>query len=128
MSDFHIIDQDKSERNINVIFHVPIPIENNKANPAVPLRSAISEHIKPILQDGSLGVFASKLHNIDASELLKLQNGELIEIEKKVNFLAGRNKTQKLKKINDIFNNLSTKQLNKLRKTLEFWGHSQNVI
>jgi hypothetical protein len=120
MSNYHVRAQNETERSASIIFHIPIPTENNGAG--VALRTALSEYIKPQQDDGSFGEFNSRLQGIDAGELTQLRNGELYEHYATMSFSEGDTNAQKKTKIEDRYAALTTGALNKIRKILKFWG------
>ncbi len=125
MSDYHVRQIREDGREANVVFHIPIPVENNGAG--VPLRTALSEQIKPRLEDGTFGIFQSQLQGITAGELIQLQTGELSERAETVSFLAADTNAQKQAKIDDRYTKLTTSALNIIRTRLKFWGLDRNV-
>lgn len=125
MSNYHVRNVSENGRNATVIFHIPIPDENNSV--PISLRTALSEYIKPENEDGTWGPFQSGLQGIGASELTSLQNGELFEYIESVQFKAADNNAQKQTKIDDEYTTLTTVALNKIRVHLKFWGLNRNV-
>ena len=123
--DYHVKTQSNNARSATIVFHIPIPIENNVAN--IPLRTALSQYIQPRNEDGTFGTFQSQLQGIDGIELTQLRNGESYEHVEAVSFLAADTNTQKLTKIDEKYKKLEIGGLNKIRKILKFWGLNRNV-
>ncbi|MCK5235668.1 MAG: hypothetical protein KAR06_01685 [Deltaproteobacteria bacterium] len=116
MSNYHVKTITPNGRKASVIFHIPIPVENNSAG--VALRMAVSQYI---------GTFKSLVPWIDAGEVTQLQNGELYEHSEIVGFLAADNNAQKQAKIDARYTALSTTILDKVRTVLKFWGKNRDV-
>ena len=125
MSDYHVREIRDDGRVVNIIFHVFIPIENNSVG--ITLRLALSEHIKPLLEDGTSGVFQSQFQGIETGELTQLQIGELYECVETVNFLAADTDAQKQTKMDDKYLSLTINMLNRIRTRLKFWGLNKDV-
>ncbi len=125
MSNYHVKTQNEAERSAQVIFHIPIPVENNGVG--VALRTAVSEYVKPRLEDGTFGVFQSQVVGIVGSELTQLRNGELYEKVENINFLATDYNAQKQTKIDNRYTALTIGGLNRIRKVLKFWGLNRDV-
>lgn len=123
--DYHVRAVSKNGRNATVIFHIPIPLENNAASISLP--TALSEYIKPRNDDGTFGTFISNLQGIAAEELTTLQAGSLYEHIETVSFLAADTEGQKQTKIDNRFTALSINVLNNVRAILKFWGKARDV-
>ena len=115
-ADYHVMATSKDGRKAQVVFHIPIPIENNGAGLA--LRTAVSQFI---------GSFTSGVPWIAAGEVTQLENGELFEHSETVPFLAADSNAQKQTKIDNRYNALSASILNRVRTILKFWGKDRNV-
>ncbi len=124
MSNYHVRMIRDDGREASVIFHIPIPNENNSA--PISLRTAVSQFIKPRNDDGTYGVFKSQIEALGAEET-QLQNGELYEHVEVVKFLAADNNAQKQTKIDNRYTALTTGILNRIRANLKFWGFDRNV-
>ncbi len=118
--DYHVMSivNDGSTNQVTVVFHIPVPIENNAANYS--LRSALSEYV------GGAD-FQSSYPNTQAAELLQLQNGELYEHLESVQVEDSSTNLQKQTQIDVRFGQLSTSALNKIKNILEFWGLDRDV-
>ena len=125
MSDYHVKEISKNGRRASVIFHIPIPIENNVAS--IALRVAVSEYIQSQAEDGSWSAFNSVLIGIEASELTQLRAGELYEISETVNFLTADTNGQKQTKLDNRYIALTISKLDAIRAILKFWGKSRDV-
>ena len=115
MSNYHVKSITPNGRKASVVFHIPIPVENNGAGRA--LRDAVSE-----FKGGT-----SQVPWIDPAELTQLGNGELYEHSETVGFLAADSNAQKQAKIDARFTALSTSVLDKARATLKFWGLNRDL-
>jgi hypothetical protein len=118
MSNCHVKSISPNGRRASVVFHIPIPIEDNNAG--VDLRVALSQHI-----DGSNFVSAVPWLT---TELSKIQSGELYEHSETVAFLAADNNAQKQAKIDARYTALTITILAKARATLMFWGLNRDVV
>lgn len=125
MSNYHVMDISKGGRSANVVFHIPIPIENNSV--PISLRTAVSQHIQHQADDGSWDVFNSVINGIVAGELTELRAGELYEISETVKFLAADSNEQKQTKLDNRYTALTTSALKDVRAILKFWGKSRDV-
>lgn len=122
---YHVRNISVNGRNASVIFHIPIPVENNGAS--VALRTAVSEFIKSQNDDGTWGTFQSGLQGIVAGELTQLQAGELYEHRETVKFLANDSNAQKQTKLDNRYTALTTTVLNQVRAKLKFWGLNRDI-
>ena len=122
MSNWHILEQDLTNRKLNVVFHIPVPSENNGASPPVNLRTALAESVKPRNEDGTFGSFQSTLTDIDPAELLQLQNGELLEVLFPISFLAGTGSFAKMNTISNRYDSMLVNKIAGLRSTLKLYG------
>jgi len=122
MSNWHILEQNRASRKLNVVFHIPVPVENNDANPAVSLRAALAESIKPRKDDGTYGVFQSVLTTISPSELVQLQNGELLEVVSTISYLAGQGNVAKRQKVSDRYDAMVINKIAGLRAKFKLYG------
>lgn len=125
MSNYHVRKMGKDERSAKVIFHIPIPVENNSVS--IALRTTLSESIRPRNEDGTFGTFQSDMIGIDAGELAQLQAGELFEYVETIGFLAAENNAQKQTKIDTRYTVMTTTVLDKVRELLKFWGLNRDV-
>ncbi len=119
-SNYHVmaITNDGSTNQVTVVFHIPIPIENNSGSHS--LRDALSEYI------GGAN-FESVYPGTLAGELIQLQNGELYEYVETVQMEDSDTNGQKQTAIDNMFTVLLTLVLNKTRNILEFWGLDRDV-
>lgn len=113
---YHVKTITADGRKANVVFHIPIPVENNGAG--VSLRTALSQH---------MGTFESKVPWLAGQEVADLQNGELYEQPETVTFLAADSNAQKQAKIVARYATLSVSVPSKVRATLKFWGLDGSV-
>ncbi len=125
MSNYHVKNISENGRNATVVFHIPMPDENNSV--PVSLRLALSEYVKPRNDDGTYGTFQSQLQGITAGELTQLQNGDLYERQETVKFLAADTDGQKQTKIDDRYRTLTITALDSIRTQLKFWGKDRDV-
>lgn len=126
MSDYHVRSISEDGRKASIIFHIPIPAENNAAG--IPLRTALSEYIKPRNSDGTYGIYQSMMYGINPVELTQIQNGELYEHEERITFPAAAANLEKQTQIDNRFTDLSAVVVNRIRERLKFWGKNRNVV
>ena len=116
--DYHVMGMRKDGRKAQVVFHIPIPNENNAAS--MSLQTALSEYI-----DGTN--FVSKYPGTLGAELIEIQNGSLYEQVEAISFLAADSNAQKQAKIDAKFTSLSVVVVTKIRNILKFWGLDRDV-
>lgn len=126
MSNYHVRGISEDGRYATVIFHIPIPLENNAAG--VSLRTALSEYIKPRNSDGTYGIYQSMMYGINPVELTQIQSGELYEHEERITFQAAATNLEKQTQVDNRFTDLSTIVVNRMRERLKFWGKNRNVV
>lgn len=122
---YHVLGVAENGRSANVIFHVPIPVENNSAN--ISLRTALASYIKTRETDGTFSAFNSAFEAVSAGELTQLRAGELHEHRAIVKFLAADTDLQKQTKIDNKYTVLTTSVLAKIRAILKFYGKNRDV-
>lgn len=115
MSNYHIKQITPDGRKASVVFHIPIPIENNSAG--VALRNAVSQYTGG----------TSQVPWIDPAELTQLGTGELYEHSEMVGFLAADTNAQKQAKVDARFTALSMGVVEKVRTILKFWGKDGDI-
>lgn len=113
---YHVKTVSPDGRKASVVFHIPIPVEDNSAGK--PLRDAVSEHI---------GMFTSQVPWLPANEVTELENGEVYEHAETVNFLAADGNAQKQAKIDARYTALTSSVLTRMREVLKFWGKDRDV-
>lgn len=122
---YHVLAVAENGRSANVIFHIPIPVENNSAS--VALRTALASYIKTQDTDGTFLAFNSVFEAVGAGELTQLRAGELYEYRAIVKFLAADTNGQKQTKIDNKYTELTTSVLSKIRAILKFHGLNRDV-
>ena len=116
---YHVKEISPDGRRASVVFHIPVPTENNSSG--VALRTALSQYIDS-------ANFASQVPWVvgQAEENL-IKNGELYEHSETFGFLAADNNTQKQSKLDNRYTALSVSIITKIRAILKFWGMDKNV-
>ena len=118
MSNYHVKEITADGRKARVVFHIPIPVENNSAG--VDLRTAVSQYIDS-------ASFTSKVPWITI-ELVQLQSGELYEHLEVITFESAATALEKQTEIDNRYTALSSSVLNKMREVLKFWGKDRDII
>ena len=111
MNNYHVKSITTDGRKANVVFHIPIPVENNSAS--VALRTAVAQYI---------GAFTSQVPWITGGETTQLEAGELYEYSETILFEGGATDLEKQTTIDNRYNTLTTSVLNRIRTVLKFWG------
>lgn len=118
MPDIHILTQDKDQRTVNVVFHVPVPITLNEAG--ITWQAAVVKEA---------GEITSVLLDIDPAELTSLQAGALIEKVENVRFsTTGLTNAERLQEVKDQYNIVSAELIAEKQTTLAFIGFETEVI
>ena len=119
MSDYHIVDGDLEGEGTayTVVFHVPVPNENN----------AISVNLRTALAQDTEVSKASKVPWLSQAHKDSLTNGEVFEVilayRRDPNNTLGQDQAA----IDVLFTNKSSAVQNKLRDRYRFWGHDRDV-
>ena len=119
MSNYHIVAMAPKEHKVNVVFHIPIPNENNSAN--VNLRTALAQYIS------DAGKTESAVPWDIGSEEAQILAGEIYEHRETVDVDAKLTVAQKRDLVDARYTALSTQVVNKVRSILKFWGMDRNV-
>lgn len=114
--DYHILDSSKKDHEVKVVFHIPVPDENNTAG--ISLQTALAQY-KPFTE--------SAAPEISAIEQTQLENGALYEKTETVAYDGNMNNAQKQAIIDNRYTLLMSHIVKKIRTTLKYWGHSRNV-
>ena len=116
---YHVMEVRPDGRSATVVFHIPIPDENNSASYS--LRSAVSD------REGGASFVSILPWALAAQEQTDLENGVLFEHVESVSFLADDTNLQKQTKIDNRFTVLSTSVVNKIQAILKFWHLERNI-
>lgn len=116
MSNYHVLEMSEKEHEVNVIFHITVPNENNEVG--INLRTALTQYAPRS---------SSQLPWIETLEMADIQNGILYEYKETVVFNANLTLVQKRSIIDDRYNTLATVIVNRLRSSLKFWGMDRDV-
>lgn len=116
MSNYHITTGLDDGNSFTVVFHIPVPGENNAAG--INLRAAISTE---------QGTVTSQVKNLDAGEQTQLNDGEIFEYVEVFHTNPGETLAQKRNKIDTRYSNLIAPVQNRLRERFAYWGFSRNV-
>lgn len=121
MSDYHILQQDKEQKTVSVIFHIAIPAAGtNEAG--LSWRDAI------VRDQGGSGSISSVLTDISPTEDTKLKAGELYEQQETVRFSSKElTPSQKRTEIEAQFTAKSSEIIAEKQVTLQWIGFDANV-
>lgn len=117
MSNYHILESNEKDNQVRIVFHIPVPDENNIAD--VSLRTALSQWR---LNPGSAVPWQQS-----GTEFEAIQNGEIYEYVISQRYKPDLTNAQKQTAIDNKYNNLKTKIANRLRKILKYWGINRDV-
>jgi len=120
MSNYHVLNQHQKEHRVSVVFHVPIPDQNNFAG--VNLRVAVKQFLESTVE-----TITSQCPFIDAGELTQLQNGELFEFVDEIDVDNLSTKAERKAQLDARFATISAIVAARVEKELDFWGLSINV-
>lgn len=122
MSNYHVLAVTPKLTKAQVIFHIPIPVENNTAG--VSLRLALYQY-----QGNATIVSAIPDHATNFSaENANIQSGAIYEYQKTVVFTnANSTPVQKQTEMDNMYTSLDVSVLAKIRKVLKYWGKHRNV-
>lgn len=119
--DFHVLTQGRWKKNVNVVFHVPVPETGNNAA-GVQWRAAV------VMELGGADNINSTLPDITEAELAQLKSGALIERSATVYFsTADIDNAQRIAQIEAYFNMIKTELIAEKTITLDFIGYAANV-
>ena len=117
MSNYHILESNEEDNQVRIVFHIPVPNENNSAG--ANLRQALSQFRA---NPGSAVPWQQS-----GTEYEAIQNGEIYEHDIRQRYKPDLTNAQKQTAIDNNYNNLKTKIANRLRKTLKYWGKNRDV-
>jgi len=119
MADYHILRGSADGNSLTVVFHVPIPDQNNTAG--INLRTALSE-----LNGGSVeSVLPS--NRLGTGEQAALDAGALYEHVFEYHTRPGMDAAEKQAELDQRYSNLSTGIANQVANQLEYWGYGRDV-
>lgn len=122
MSNYHVLAVTPKLTKASVVFHIPIPDENNTVG--VSLRLALYQY-----QGNATIVSAVPDHAINFSgENANIQSGAIYEYSKVVVFTNANNTpAQKQGEMDSMYTSLAVSVLARIRKVLKYWGKFRNV-
>jgi hypothetical protein len=119
MSDYHILDGDGTgEDSYRVVFHVPVPNENNLVG--VNLQAAVA-------QDHERSHTSLIDHMIVQAERSALTNGELVEILYAYRRDPNKTLSETRDELDQLFTQGTAKIQNRIRAEYKFWGYIRDV-
>lgn len=122
MSNYHILTQEKNKKNIQVLFHIPIPSTGTN-------EAGISWRNAVVREQGGADAIDSQLIDISAAELSALKAGEIIEKITTVHFTSvNLTNAQRKAEIEATFNALTSSIIVEKQISLEWIGYAGDVI
>ena len=119
MSNYHILNSSEKDHEVNVVFHIPVPNENNAVG--VNLRAALTQH-KPFTESAVPWLAAT-----NPDEVTSLTNGEIYEHSQLVEYDAKMTDVQKRSRIDEKYSALGVIVVNRIRSILKYWGLNRDV-
>lgn len=122
MSNYHVLVVTEKLTKAQVVFHIPIPEENNTAG--VSLRTALYQYQG---NDTIVSVIPDHATNF-SGENADIQSGAIYEHSKVVVFTNANNTpAQKQGEMDNMYTSLAVSVLETIRKVLKYWGKYRNV-
>lgn len=119
MSNYHILSADKYGNSFSVVFHVPVPDQNNDVSYSY--RTAIVEW-----QGGAVNINSS-VPFISGAELIQLQAGELYEVQETFSSNPNEVLAQKRDKLDSRYAEVVIEVQADFQDCLGYWGYSRDV-
>lgn len=119
MSNYHILAGDKYGNSFSVVFHVPVPDQDN--NVSYSYRTAIVE------QQGGAANINSSVPFIGGAELTQLQAGELYEVSETFNSNPNETLAQKRDRLDTRYAEVVAEVQADFQDCLGYWGYSRDV-
>lgn len=119
MADYHILSADQFGNSFRVVFHIPVPDQNNEV--AYSYRTAIVEW-----QGGAENI-SSLVPFIAGAELTQMQSGEVYEVSRGFNSNPNETLTQKRDKLDLMFAAVKTEAQADFQDRLGYWGYDRDV-
>ena len=125
MSDYHILQINETHRGImetvTVVFHIPIPDQNNDAG--VPYRTAVASLVN------AESISAVPWLQTDFSdEHTAIQAGAVYEASRSVRLPAGLTPVQKRDRLDAYYNHIKSEILSEIQDRMAFWGFNRDVV
>ena len=120
MSNYHILSADKYGNSFSVVFHIPVPDQDNDVGYSY--RTAIVEW-----QGGAANI-ASSVPFISGAELTQMQAGELYEVSETFNSNPIETLTQKRDRLDIRYGELVTEVQADFQDSLGYWGYNRDVV
>ena len=122
MANYHVLAVTPKLTRANVVFHIPIPDENNAAG--VSLRLAVYQYQG---NDTIVSVVPGHATNF-SGENADMQSGAIYEYPRAVVFTSANNTpVQKQGEMDSMYTSLAVSALGTIRKVLKYWGKYRNV-
>jgi hypothetical protein len=121
MSDYHILSQDRDEKTVSVVFHIPVPSTGTN-------RAGLSWRDAVVREQGGSASITSVLPDISATEDTQLKAGELYEKRETVRF-SSKNLTpaQRQAEVEARFTEASTELISEKQVVLEWIGFQGDI-
>jgi len=119
MSDYHILDNRPDGNQLRVVFHLPVPNENNAVG--LNKRTALIEYL------GGPQVSVLPESRLGAGEADALAAGELYELVWQYDTNPGETLLNKRDALDAKFTSFSNGVIAQLEVRLDFWGYGRDV-
>ena len=119
MSNCHILQADKYGNSYTVVFHVPVPDQQNEASYSY--RTAI------VGWQGGASAISSGVPFISGDELTQMQAGELYEVSRTFNSNPTDTLIQKRDKLDIMFSDVTSEVQADFQDVLGYWGYSRDI-
>jgi hypothetical protein len=130
MSNYHVLNMNRKRSQATVVYHIPIPDEDNKAeNTAGDNPHSYRTCLVEWLTRGGQAI-TTKVPNLEtefASEWADIQAGAIYEFEETNGLNANFTDAERFNKWNDRYTTLATREFNRLKKKMRLWGSDKNV-
>lgn len=128
MSDYHILEQTRDGKQVNVVFHVTVPASGTNSAGVTWRDAVVKERENEKDESGNFITISSMLKNINAGEATNLANGALIEVNDIVRFSRlGLTPAQKRTEIENYFNVINSNLITEKQAVLEWIGQDGDV-
>jgi len=119
MSNYHILQSTPEGHEVQVVFHIVVPDENNKVN--INLRTALVQY-QPFIKSSVPWILETD------AEFIQLKAGELYEYVETVCYNGNFALIQKRDICDARYTQLINIIQNRIRAALCFWGLNRNVV
>ena len=124
MSDIHVLTTNR-KGSVSVVFHIPVPEENNSAVPPVSYRTAIVNSGKAVTSM-TVGVGPGEITQAEADDIA---SGAVYEHSTSLPLASsGTEPAQHQAALRDLYARTKTDVLSKLQRQLKYFGHTESEV